>query len=121
MTRAFFPEPFDLPYIATVLLDDKFFMAAYVLCGHKDRWYACVDQLAVLIVEFTNAGIPEDKLFRLAALLWQWSKRLRTDEIQPARNHFGRQLNFILGERLDSQVKQLMRQRHDDGWEWRRA
>ncbi len=118
--QPFFEESNDLNEICIILQDDKFFMAAYVLCGRRERWYACLDQLKTLFVEFIDAELPDHKLFRLAALMWQWTSRLGSlTEIDAAKCYFLTELDFILGDRLNAQLQGLMRQASDGVWEWR--
>ncbi len=115
VTAAFFEEPFDLTYIATVLLDDDFFMGAYLVCGQPKRWYACADQLPKLFIEFVEAGIPESKLYQLAALMWRWTWRLPEPQPPKARRYLAEQLAPFSLDRLDT----FVRRQFEEGEGWR--
>jgi hypothetical protein len=114
-TGALFDEPFDLPYIALMLQDDKFYMAAYVLCGTKDRWCACVDQLPALFMEFMRTEIPEHGLLKLTAVMFRWAARLPGDDRPAARRYLAAKLDFIAADRINI----FIRQRQDSDGLWR--
>lgn len=116
-----FDRPFDLVTIATMLLDDKFFMAAYVACGQPDRWFACADQLPELFIEFMNAEIPEAKLLDLGALMFRWAARLPDADRQPARQYLANKLDFIGAERITARIRKMQRIETDGVVIWHTA
>ena len=119
-TAAFFPEPFNVTEIATVLLDgDRFYAAAYVLMGKRERWYACAEQLPRLFLAFMDEEVPDTHLYRLTALMFQWAKRLYPDECQKARKYLAEILDFIDHETVTIMIRKRQFQAGDGVWVWR--
>ncbi len=118
--KAFLDEPFthqQLADFATDLLDEKFYMGAYAVMGQKSRWHACAEQLPRLFLAFLEAGFPDDKLYRLAALMFQWAERL-PDKIA-ARNALVKSLEFLDQEKLQRLVRSRQVETHEGGVGWR--
>ncbi len=119
--KAFLDEPFthqQLADFATDLLNEKFLMAAYAAMGQKARWHACAEQLPRLFLAFLEAGFPDDNLYRLAALMFQWADRL-PDKIA-ARNALVASLDFLDQDRLRRLVRSRQVETHEGGFKWRR-
>ena len=115
-TGALFDEPLDFDEIAMTLLDDKFYMAAYAVAGHRERWFACVDQLPALFMGFAEAEIPDDKLMRLVVFFFRWAGRFFSPE--DSRRYLADKLPFISAERINHLIHSRLRRSYDGGWEW---
>ena len=105
-TPALFEEPFNLADITVAMEYERFWMAAYAAMAFgADRWVADVDQLGRLFMVFAESDVDAHKLYRLAALHWQWARRFR--EELSLRTYFRERLGFILGERLNKAIRSL--------------
>lgn len=113
MSKPFFDEPFDLAHIATVLLDDRFVASAYFLCGERKRWDACAAQLPELFLAFMREEIPDHRLYKLAALMFQWTFRFYWQDGQQCRMRLIESLDFIDQEKWQRIVASSQREVFD--------
>lgn len=107
-----------MPYIATALLDEKFFAAAYILCGKRDQWESCAAQLPHLFLAFMRDGIPDHRLYWLAAKMFQWTYRF-FEEGRDCRKRLVKNLDFIDQDKWTRLVASSQTQAWDGAWEWR--